>query len=101
MPYRILIYWADTQDPKSPAAEQLVVRAARAGAVLTVQALGEYYFAITRKRTVPAAAPIANLRHLLTLFPDPIPHRADCLIQAASAAGRFPFWDGMLLATAA
>jgi len=98
----VLVYAADRRDPRAPAAQDIIERAARTDCVLTVQALGEFLTVVLRKKGVPYAEAMRLLRTWAKLFGDAVPHGADGLAIAAEAAslGRFQFWDAMLLATA-
>lgn len=98
----VLVYASEQHDPRASAARTILRLAAAGGARLTVQALGEYCFVVMRKRVAPPEAAMANLRRLLVLFPEPLSHDPACVPIAAEAfaAGRFGFWDAMLLATA-
>jgi predicted nucleic acid-binding protein len=78
------------------------VSAARRDCVLTLQALGEFFHAATRKRIVPRHDAAAQLRDLLAIF-----RTAAADVEAFRAAlegaerGTRSFWDGVLIATIA
>lgn len=98
----VLVYYVDVDDPNRHArAREVVRRAAGTGrCVLTVQALGEFYAASTkRRRTAPALA-AARLRDWMALFPI-LAADAEAVLVALeeAAAGRFSYWDALMLAT--
>ena len=78
------------------------VSAARRDCVLTLQALGEFFHASTRKRIVPHHDAAAQVRDLLAIF-----RTAAADVEAFRAAlegaerGTRSFWDGVLIATIA
>jgi predicted nucleic acid-binding protein len=98
----ILIYCVDSGDERQQAANAIVAGLAQSGGVLTLQALAEFFHAARRKRKMPAADAAAQVRRWLTAFGTPAVASASCLdaALAAALAGRFQFWDAMLLATA-
>lgn len=99
----ILIYMIETGDPRQRAAIDILDRARRADCVITLQALGEFFFATTRKRKLEPEAAMRQVALWSTAFGTPLPHSPAALTEAmaAAATGRFSFWDAMLLATAA
>ena len=68
---------------------------------LTLQAVSEFYAAVSRKRVVPPADAAAQAIDWLDLFP--CAAASSSAVRAALAdavAGRTSYWDGLLLATA-
>lgn len=99
----ILIYMIEAGDPRQAAATDILDRARRADCVITVQALGEFFFATTRKRKLAPEAAIRQVARWSIAFGTPIPHSPAALTDAmaAAATGNVSFWDAMLLTTAA
>jgi predicted nucleic acid-binding protein len=99
----ILVYSIDNKaGRRHDLAAEIVDRAADRDCWLTLQAVSEFYVAVTRKALVPAAAALAQAGDWLSIFP----HAAASAsaVRAAlseSAAGRASYWDALLLATAA
>jgi predicted nucleic acid-binding protein len=99
----ILVYSIETGDHRQEAAIAIIAGAARAGGLITVQALGEFFFATTRQRKLAPEAAMRQVALWSTAFGAPLPQSPAALTEAmaAAAAGRFSFWDAMLLTTAA
>lgn len=99
----VLVYTAQAGDPRRAAALELLRLAARGRCVLTVQALGEFFFATTRKGLLTRPVAAAQVRRWLTVFPAPAAASSTAVVAAmdAAAEGRFSYWDALLLATAA
>ena len=99
----VLVYAAQAGDPRQEAALELLRLAAGGHCVLTLQALGEFFFAATRKGLATRPEAAAQARRWITLFPSPAAASASAVLAAmdAVAAGRFAYWDALLLATAA
>lgn len=99
----VLVYTVDRGDWRHPLALQMVRLAARGGCVLTMQALGEFFVASTRKKLLSRDEVAAQVRRWLAAFPLPLATRPELVevALAASEAGRFGYWDAMLVATAA
>jgi predicted nucleic acid-binding protein len=99
----ILVYAADARDPvRQASAMSLIGRAPYSDCVLTPQSLAEFFNAVTRKGIIPraeAAAQIGRWRRVFQICAGPT---GDAVYDAAlaSAAGRFQFYDALLLATA-
>ncbi|HEX6014815.1 MAG TPA: PIN domain-containing protein [Geminicoccaceae bacterium] len=94
----VLVYLADGRDPKRQGrAREIVARAGTTGrCLLSVQCLGEFYVVALRKGLAAQAA----VDDLATLFPIASPTAADARAAVAAAvAGRFSYWDALLLAT--
>jgi predicted nucleic acid-binding protein len=99
----VLVYAADGRAGlRHTRALQIVIRAARRDCVLTLQVLGEFFHAATRKRIVPRHEAVAQIRDLLSIFAT-VTADADAFRMAleGAAQGRHSFWDGLLVATAA
>ena len=99
----ILVYSIDTAAGERHAlAAEIVDRAAECECWLTLQALSEFYAAVTLKGLVPPTEAAAQASDWLAIFPSAAPS-ATALRTALSdaAAGRASFWDALLLATAA
>ena len=83
-------------------AREIVDRAVECECWLTLQAIGEFYVAATRKGMAPPMEAAAQAADWLELFPtvsaSPAALRAAV---AEAAAGRASFWDALLVATAA
>ena len=92
----------DSAGERHVRAQQLIGRAAVAECYLTLQAVSEFYAAITRKRVLTPTRAEAAARDFLAIFPT-IPPTADAVraAMAAAAAGRASYWDALLVATAA
>lgn len=99
----ILVYSIETGDHRQEAAIAIIAGAARAGELITVQALGEFFFVSTRKQKLEPEAAMRQVALWSTAFGTPLPHSPAALTaaMAAAAARQFSFWDAMLLATAA
>lgn len=98
----VLIYYVTAGDARQVAAQDLLRRAAEGRCILTLQALGEFFWSSTRKRIVTRQDAAAQVRRWLAVFPSPPPASIAAMetALAASEAGRFGYWDAMLLATA-
>ena len=98
----ILVYSVDNAaGAKHRLAIEIVDRAAECDCFLTLQALSEFYAAVTRKSIVPPPDAAAQASDWLEIFP--------CTAASASAvrtalmdaaAGRAAYWDALLIATA-
>ncbi len=83
-------------------AREIVDRAVESECWLTLQALGEFYVAATRKGITPPAEAAAQAADWLELFPTVTASAAAVRVAlAAAAAGRASYWDALLVATAA
>jgi len=83
-------------------AREIVDRAVECECWLTLQALGEFYVAATRKGIMPRFEAAAQAGDWLELFPTVTASPA--AVRAAlteAAAGRASYWDALLVATAA
>ncbi|MBM3560909.1 MAG: PIN domain-containing protein [Alphaproteobacteria bacterium] len=99
----ILVYGADGTDRlKHRIAVDIIDRCRYADCVLTLQCLGEFYAATTRKQHLArdiAAARVGDLMDMIPLIA-PSPAGVRTAVRTA-AAGLFSYWDALLLATAA
>ena len=83
-------------------AREIVDRAVECECWLTLQALGEFYVAATRKGMAPPAEAAAQAADWLELFPTVTASPAALRAALAEAtAGRASYWDALLVATAA
>ena len=99
----ILVYALDRQaGARHIAASRIIDQAALADCLLTLQAVSEFYAAVTRKRLVPAAEAVAQARDWLDMF-QTVPASANAIRAAltSAAAGQASYWDALLVATAA
>jgi len=99
----ILVYSIDSAaGERHVLAAEIVDRAAECECWLTLQALSEFYAALTLKGLVPPTDAAAQASDWLEIFPSAAASAA-ALRTALSdaAAGRASFWDALLLATAA
>ena len=98
----LLVYAVDTSaKDKHVRAGKLVELALQADCVLTLQALGEFYFAVTRKGKLPLSEAKAQVEAWQELFPV-VAAKPSTLNRALAATLAHPigFWDAMLWATA-
>ena len=98
----ILVYAADREaGRRHMLACEIVERSARRPCVLTIQALAEFFRAVTRKDIVPTAVADALVRDWMLIFPTASADAAalDGALLAVKDGG-FSFWDALLLATA-
>lgn len=98
----LLVYFLDSRDPvRHGAAIELVSQAVRCDCRLTAQALAEFFAVAIRKLRLRPAEAAAQVRDWMVLFPVDAasPAALDRALTEAEA-GRFSFWDAMLLAAA-
>jgi predicted nucleic acid-binding protein len=99
----VLVYAADARaGQRHTRALHILVSAARRDCVLTLQALGEFFHAATRKRIVPRRNAAEQVRDLLEIFRTVAADGA--AFRAAldwAERGTRSFWDGVLIATLA
>ncbi len=99
----ILVYALDASAGRKHAiAAEIVDCAIEADCCLTLQALSEFFVAVTRKGIAPRAEAAAQVEDWLLLFPT-VSHSASAVraALAETAAGRASYWDALLVATAA
>ena len=99
----ILGYSADRAAGERHAlAIDIVARSARAGGVLTLQSLSEFYVVSTRKSLTGRSRAAALVDSWLVAFPCiAVSANAVRLALADAVAGRASYWDALLIATAA
>jgi predicted nucleic acid-binding protein len=98
----ILVYAVDSAAGiRHDLACQIVEQAVRVNCCLTLQAVSEFYAAVTRKRVVTVQDAAAQAADWLALFPC-VAASATALRSALAdaAAGRASYWDALLAATA-
>jgi predicted nucleic acid-binding protein len=98
----ILVYAADGREPHKQSVALAVIDAGRRlDAWVSTQALGEFYVAATRKLRMPAPAAAAQVKQWTRLFAIARPSASAVLAAVdAAAAGRFSYYDALMLATA-
>lgn len=99
----LLVYSVDNAGgARHDLAREIVDRAVESECWLTLQALGEFYVAVTRKGITPPAEAAAQAADWLELFPTVAASAAGIRVAlAAAAAGHASYWDALLVATAA
>lgn len=99
----ILIYSIDrTEGLRHRRAVQVIEEVLGSGTcVLTLQALGEFFFAVTRKEKMPLQAAREHVSDWMTLFPV-VSAQPSSLQKAIKAVKEhhLSFWDSLLWATA-
>jgi predicted nucleic acid-binding protein len=99
----LLVYSVDQGEAvKRPLAMQILLAAPHFDCWLMLQALSEFYWAISRKRMMPLSEAAAQIDDWLTYFPTA--SASGGAVQAGVAhavAGRASYWDALLIATAA
>lgn len=99
----ILVYFFDHRDKSKQAiAEQIVVTAPARDCMIGLQAVGEFHVASTRKKILQAADASRGVSYFLATFATFQPTlEAHRIAARETAAGRFSYWDCVLLASAA
>ena len=99
----LLIYAFDFRDAlKQSIAEQVISRASGRDCMLALQAVGEFYAVSTRKKILPRADAGREALNYLVLFPAfPATTASHRIALREAVAGRFSYWDAVLLASAA
>jgi predicted nucleic acid-binding protein len=83
-------------------AREIVDRAVESECWLTLQALGEFYVAVTRKGMTPPVEAAAQVGDWLELFPTVAASGAAVRVASTlAAARRASYWDALLVASAA
>ncbi len=98
----VLVYLVDGRDPVRQArAREVVERAVLTGrCILSVQNLGEFFVVAVRKGLATPAAAQQAVDDLTVAFTIASPTAADARVAVTAAvAGRFAYWDALLLAT--
>jgi len=99
----ILIYSIDNEAGKRhQAAKALMQNMMTSNCVLTLQSLGEFFHASTRKGKMPKQHAMAQINDWMTLFPviNAMPATLKMAMHAVDKH-QFSFWDAMILETAA
>lgn len=98
----IFVYAVDQSDPEKQAIAVEVSRRAReAGAAIGLQVCGEFYAATTRRLGRAPWEASQAARNLMTAFPTFFARRSSVeRALAEAAAGRFSYWDALLLSSA-
>jgi len=96
----VFVYTVDQRDTlKQTAARTVYGELARTRQPLALQVVGEFQNALRRSLGMPPAAASQDARNLLVAFPT-FGYDAACvnLALAHAGAGRFSYWDALLLA---
>ncbi|MBV8800380.1 MAG: PIN domain-containing protein [Alphaproteobacteria bacterium] len=97
----VRVYAADTRDPlKHRAAIEIIALAVNARSKLGLQAIGEFFVVCTRKLRFPPTMIDRRVQDLLATFETFSYTRTGLAQAAALAAGRYFFWDAVLIASA-
>ena len=98
----LLVYSVDaTAGVRHELAIEIVDRATERDCCLTLQALSEFYAAVTRKGMVPPAEAAAQAENWLVAFPTAAASATAVRVALADAvAGRMSYWDALLVACA-
>jgi predicted nucleic acid-binding protein len=98
----LLVYAIDSAaGARHDAAGQIIQHAVRLDCWLTLQAVSEFYAAVTRKGIVQPSDAAAQAADWLDLFPCAATSEAAVRTALAdAAAGRASYWDALLAATA-
>lgn len=99
----VLFYVFDAAErSRQETAIQIVGRARALDCILTVQTVGEFYWAASRKLSVPRTILADQADNWMTVFPVVMPTGSTVRRAIAGTMDRrFSYWDAMLLATAA
>lgn len=99
----ILVYSVDSEaGRRREIAREIIELAVRVDCWLTLQAVSEFYAAVTRKSLMPRGEAAAQATDWIELFPClPASATAARTALAAAGTGRASYWDALLLATAA
>ena len=98
----ILVYAVEADAGERGRRSSLIIQRAVATrrCVLTLQNIGEFYHVCARERKAPSEAVARRAADYCQLFPILEPRLEDArLALAEAAAGRFSYWDALLLAT--
>lgn len=98
----VLVYSIEQTDRRQDAALAIIAASAERDCVLTLQALGEFFVASQRRKLCTRAEAAAQIGRWLTVFGEALPYD-DAAVRTAlaeSVAGRFGYWDALLLASA-
>src|SRR5271154_5259226 len=88
--------------PRHHLSIEIIRQAARADCWLMLQGISEFFSAVTRKRIMPRDRAAALAGYWLDIFPHTTASvHAVRTALADAVAGRAPYWDALLVATAA
>jgi len=99
----VLVYAADDRDPaRQETALEILALAALRDCVLLPQALAEFFHAVSRKGLMPRREAAAQVRDWSIMYAVAAGANIGAVLMAAeaAAAGRFQFFDALLLTTA-
>ncbi len=98
----LLVYAVDFRDPaKQAMAEQLIRAAVLRDCKIGLQSIGEFYNASTKKKIIRPADAAREALTLMTIFLTfPATGKAHVVAAREAPAGRFSYWDAVLLASA-
>lgn len=100
----VFVYAADDRDTqgRQAVAAAVIVELARHAQPVALQVVGELQNALRRRLRLPPHLAMQQARNVFALFPN-FPYDADCVdvALAQAAAGRFSYWDALLLAACA
>jgi predicted nucleic acid-binding protein len=99
----ILVYSVDrAAGDRHAIAKHIMRRASVRPCYLALQAISEFYAAVTRKQMMPSATAAQVARDMMDVF-QTIPVSASAIRTAlgSAAGGRTSYWDALLVATAA
>jgi predicted nucleic acid-binding protein len=98
----LLVYAIDSEASiRHEISREIIQRAVRCDCCLTLQAVSEFYSAVTRKRILPTHEAVAQAGDWLDLFPCVAASTSSVRSALAdAAAGRASYWDALLVATA-
>ena len=99
----LLVYSVDRSEAvKQPLAAQILLSAPHVDCWLMLQALSEFYWAISRNRIMPLSEAAAQIDDWFMYFPTASASASAIRAAVAHAvAGRASYWDALLVATAA
>ena len=100
----VFVYAADDGDRsgKQAIAGVVVAALAQQRQPIALQVVGELQNALRRRLRLPSHLAMQQARNIFSLFPN-FPYDADCVdvALAYAAAGRFSYWDALLLSSCA
>lgn len=98
----ILIYAVHAGERRQVAALELLRLGARSRARLGLQVIGEFTHVVPRKVLMTRAEAVVQATRWLDMFPEPFAASETAVRTALAAvtAGRFAYWDAVLLASA-
>lgn len=100
----VFVYAADDRDDlgRQAAAAAVISALARREQPIALQVVGELQNVLRRRLRLPPHLAMQQARNIFALFPN-FPYDADCVdvALAQAAAGRFGYWDALLLAACA